>query len=299
MLALWIALAWAEEPVVPPSDPAVPGATDPLPVDSVVPETPAEGVVPEAPAEAVTEATGAPADTDDPGSEEGSEEIVVYGDRLVEQARKELISALKAEGYDEVIDKGDYLLLRSDAAYKGEIRIYDDGWVKMKRQPVRFASRDLPWAKKGTPLSWASCILAPPMCLRTSGQLLGRRKWLGVQERTMESIKDEVTVLGDRVADVNTQQTINELPAKLTALWTNGDPLEATDRRAKDMQDRKEAILDYWDSRTDTVWGDRVREAVESFIRSEVQTSDTPFTPEEIAALNKRRSCTRELVLER
>jgi len=281
---IWLAisLGLAQEPAI---EPAVPAA----PVETAVPaETPAS------PGDPVTEAKDE-GDTDAPAEEE--EEIVIYGEHLVEQARKELIGALQAEGYDQVIDKGKYILVRSDAAYKGEIRIYDDGWVKMKRQPIRIASRDLPWAKQGSALSWASCVIMIPACIRTGGQFVGRRKWLGVQERTMGAIEDEVQNLADRVADVNTQVTVNELPAKLMALWTEGTPLEPTDRRATDRQDRKEAILDYWDSRTDTVWGDRVREGVESFIRSEVQNSDTPFTPEEIADFNKRRSCTREPVL--
>jgi hypothetical protein len=167
----------------------------------------------------------------------------------------------------------------------------------MKRQPVRVESRDLPWAEKGSPLSWASCALYPPMCLRTGGVLVGRRKWLGVQGRTLGEVDPEVDVYADRVADSSTSHQVNALPPRLEALWLRGEPLRSGHPPALTMEERKSELLDFWDSRTDTIWGDRVREAVEGFLRAEVQSGPHAFTEAEIALFNARRSCTRVLNL--
>ena len=65
------------------------------------------------------------------------------------------------------------------------------------------------------------------------------------------------------------------------------------------MAERRAALLDFWDSRTDTEWGEVIRGGVESFCRGVVQHSDTPFTPEEIAAFNKPNRASRPFRLER
>ena len=229
-------------------------------------------------------------------TDDGVEEIVVHGDILVEQARKQLMHDLQEEGYTDVEDMGDYVRMRHEEAWKGEVRVYDDGWIHVKRQPVRVQSRDLPWAEEGSPLAWASCALYPPMCLRTGGAMVGRRKWMGVQGRTLAAIDEDAQVLGDRVADASLDDRINQLPERLYALWDEGVPLSG-EAALTTPEARKQAILDYWDSRTDTIWGDRVRVAVEAFVRAEVQTSATPFTEAEIALFNAGRHCTRELDL--
>lgn len=230
-------------------------------------------------------------------NEDGTEEIIVHGDLLVAQARKQLMHDLQAQGYTDVEDKGDYVRMRHEQAWKGEVRIYDDGWIHVKRQPVQVRSPDLPFAEEGSAVSWASCLLYPPMCLRPGGALVGRRKWMAVQGRTLGEVSEDAQVLGDRVADRSLEDRVNALPERLYALWVDGVPLSG-EEPLPTPQARKQAILDFWDSRTDTIWGDRVRVAVEAFVRAEVQTSATPFTADEIAAYNLKRHCTRELDLD-
>jgi hypothetical protein len=233
-------------------------------------------------------------------NQDGVSEIVVYGDAMVDKARRQLIYDLQQMGYTDVVDKGDYVRLRNEDVWKGEIHLYDDGWIRMKRQPVRLKSPDLGRiAEEGSALSWASCLLYPPMCVRTGGQLLSRRKWMGVQGETLETVQGDAQNLGDRVADAAVDERINELPARLEALWTEGVPLEDGAAPMPTMEQRKAAILAFWDSRTDTIWGDRVRVAVEAFVRAEVQTTPWGFTPQEVAAFNATRHCERALDLER
>lgn len=222
-------------------------------------------------------------------------EIVVHGDLLVEQARREMIHSLQQQGFTRVQRMDGYVRLRNEAAWAGEVRIYDDGWVTMKRQPVRIEAPNIRGIPK--PLAWATCLVIPTGCIRAGGPLLSKRKWMGVEQRTLDSIQTDITVYGDRIADVATESTVNALPDRLAALWNSGTPLMPDERPAVNYDERKAALLEYWDSRTETVWGDRVRDAVEAFLRAEVQTSEHAFTEAEIAAFNAKRSVQRELRL--
>lgn len=245
------------------------------------------------------EAPATPSQPAPPSRDDTDETIVVYSHGLaVERARQALIKQLAAEGYTKEIRKDGYTILRHENTWAGDVLLYDDGWVRIKRQPVQIRPIALPFAREGTALSWAACAIAPFACIRTSGVLYGKRKFSGVKNRTLSAVEPEVQDLADKVADQATDQVIEGLPPRLEALWSSGTPLDPGDRTLVSYEDRREGLLDFWDSRTDTPWGDRVRLAVEAFLRAVVQTSDHPYSPDEIAAFNARRSCTRALDLD-
>ncbi|MCO4744121.1 MAG: hypothetical protein KC912_04995 [Proteobacteria bacterium] len=233
-----------------------------------------------------------------PAEQGAPNEIVVWGDLAVERARQEVIADFASEGYTDIIQRDNYVLLRSPAAWKGEIRVYDDGWVDMRRQPVRFAAPKTPWAPAGSPGAWASCILYPFACVKTGGQLVSKRKLQAQKGRTLTVAEPSIDGYGDRVADRETERTVNDLPDQLEALWLRGEPIMG-EAILETPADRRAALLEYWDSRTDTVWGDVVRNGVEAFIRAEVQSSMHPFSAEEIARFNDARQASRELTLVR
>lgn len=229
-------------------------------------------------------------------TEPPSEDIIIYGQPLVEQARETVIRDLQDQGFTDEVDRGDYLLLRNVAAWKGEVRIYDDGWVQMRRQPPQLTSADVPWAEKGSPLAWASCAIVPLNCLKLGGWMLSHRKWTSVEARTLGAIDSEVDAYADRLADATTDAQVNALPARLEGLWLRGEPLTGSGV-AVTVDARKAALLAFWDSRTDTPWGDRVREAVEAFLRAEIQSGPNAFSTSELDAFNARRSGSRVLDL--
>jgi len=243
----------------------------------------------------------APAETDTQGEETDSyDEIIVTGRLEVEAAKQEVIQDLQSEGYTELKRKKNYLLLRHPSNWKGEIRLYDDGWVLMKRQPIRFVAPAVPWAKENSPLAVVSCLLYPTACIRVGGQMVSRAK-LGAQKaRTLEVAGEDMRAWGERVADMNTSNTIDELPDRLFALWDLGESLEESPtQRLVSFGERRRALFQFWEERTDTLWGNRVRAAVEIFIREEIQSSDHPFFVEELAAMNARRRCRQALDLSR
>lgn len=210
-------------------------------------------------------------------------EVIVYGELLVEQARQKVVERIEELGYDaQVIDRGDHVVYRHEAPWKGEVLLYDDGWMQVKRQPLHVEGRAMPWAKRNSPVAWAGCLIYPWLCLKTSGATFSRRKWMGVETRTVDELAPDVQVLGDRVADLATSRTVNDLPDRLTALWERGVPLRQGDPVLASPEERRAALYAYWASRTDTVWGAEVQRAVEAFCRAVVQTSDTPFTEAEL-----------------
>lgn len=230
-----------------------------------------------------------PAPEPEPAASDDDEpyEIIVYGEMLVEAARRKVVERLEEMGYDEVvIDRGDYVVYRHEAPWYGEVFLYDDGWMQVKRQPLHVEGRKMPWADRNEPLAWAGCLIWPWLCVRTSGATFSQRKWRGLESRTVDELAPDVRLYGDRVADLATGRKVDELPEKLMRLWTEGIPIDSTSppgTRLQSEAERRDALYRYWESRTETVWGAEVQRAVEGFCRAVVQTSDHPFTEEELA----------------
>ena len=101
----------------------------------------------------------------------------------------------------------------------------------------------------------------------------------------MDALAPKVQHYGDKIADLATTRKVDSLPDRLTALWEEGVPLSGDPTvRIETPAERRAVIYEYWRTRTDTEWGDTVRQAVASFCRAVVQTSDAPFTPAELDA---------------
>lgn len=215
---------------------------------------------------------------------EVSETLVVYGELQVEQARQVIEQDLAALGFtDEVTRLADRTVYRSAAAWEGEVVLFDDGWMQVKRQPLRVEGRPMPWAKLDSPGAWLGCFVWPWLCVRTSGATIGHRKWLGQEGRTVEALHADVETWGDRIADLATDRTVASLGPRLDALWDHGVPLADDGPALRTAAERRAALLEFYATRTDTVWGEQVRDAVGGFCRAVVQHGDDPFTEEELA----------------
>lgn len=218
-------------------------------------------------------------------------QIVVYGERLVDQARREVVESIEELGYGyEVKEQGDRVVYRHPNAWYGEVHLHDDGWMQVKRQRLRVEGRAVPWAKKQNSVgAWLGCFVYPWACIRVYGATVSRRRWMGTQTRTVTELEPKVRILGDRIADLATTRRLAELPDRLEALWADGTPIEGTGPVVPTPEARREALLDYWASRTDTVWGRAMRESVENFVAAVVQESPHPFGRDEVAAFNRDR----------
>jgi len=227
-------------------------------------------------------------------------EVVVYGEMLVEQARQQLEKDLAEAGYKKGKVKDDRVIYRHDSVWKGEVHVYDDGWYRTKRQKVKFEAIEVPWAEKGSPLAVAGCVIYSPMCFRPGGALIGQRKFRSHETRVVQHINHDAEEWAERISDLAVDRKVEHLPARLEDLWANGTPLEiGGGEPIETMGARRQAIFEFWDSRTDTPWGEVVRRAVEAFCRGVVQHSEDPFTDAEIAAFNDRRHAIRPFSLEK
>lgn len=239
------------------------------------------------------------AQEDPPAPEEPavSRTIVVYSREQVEAAREEVIEDLENMGYTRRIEKDGAVVMRHDQPWKGEVWLHDDGWMRIKRQPVRIEAPASAFGPRNSAGSWAGCILLPFRCIRTGGQFVSKRKFIAQETRAAEHVVEQVAAWSDKVADFRVTEKVDALPARMDALWNDGVPLEGEGHLAT-VDERKLALLSYWESRTDNPWGEAVREAVESFLVGVVQDSETPITPDELMAFNRRSRASRPLVLD-
>jgi hypothetical protein len=202
-------------------------------------------------------------------------EMVIYAVELAKQARDELIRDAKALGYAEVHEKDGRTILRHELPWKGEIAVFDDGRVEFKRQPMQFE----PPFKKKTPAAYLVCIWLPA-CIRPGGQLVSPRRLHGYEREVWAELSDDIDTLNARIADVAVDRKVDDLPARLYRLWNDGVPLEGEASLAT-WEERRAAILRFWDTRTENDWGLAVRRAVEAFVHGEVMPSEHPFTAAE------------------
>lgn len=230
-------------------------------------------------------------------AQQTSEEVIVYGEVRVEQARRKVEQELAEAGYVEKIERDGKTVYRHPRTYMGQMVVDEDGWVVFERQPVQVVAPALPFAEENSAVAWMGCLFWAPACVRAGGQLVGKRKFRGYEHRVVGRVHDDVEDWSDRIADLAIERKLEVLPAQLEALWADGVPLEPDDPPLPTPEARRQALLAFWGSRTDTVWGEQMRDAVEAFCRAVVQRSDHPFTASELAAFNASSTASRAFSL--
>ena len=219
---------------------------------------------------------------------EVSEEVIVS--ERVEAARQAVIDELVNLGFDRVKDQGDRVVLKHSTTWKGKILLYDDGYLRHRRQGLRVVEGPAVGLPDGT--RWLPCIIVPTACFEF-GATVSDAKFSAVEARTLAEIEPELRTLGDRLADAALAANLEALPEGLEALWADGDPLVPGEQTLETYRERRAAILAFWESRTETPWGEAIRGATESFVRGVVQPSDHPFTAAEVARFNEQTSASR------
>ena len=142
----------------------------------------------------------------------------------------------------------------------------------------------MPWAARNSAGAWAGCLLWPFLCVRPAGQLYSRRRHQGTQDQTMGILDGGVQEWQEALADRAHAEQLEALPDRLQRLWDDGGALTGGGPLSS-HRERREALYDYWDSRTETRWGEDVRALVVGFVRSVVQDSPHPFPAEDSAWL--------------
>lgn len=251
-----------EEPASAPPAPATEGAPPP------------DGAAPEAPA----------AEDD-----ETIAEIVVFGELEIARRRRALNNRLRAQGYKEKKKKKDGTAVwRPETAWKPSVEVHEEGFVVMKRSPVRFES----YVKGTSPARWIACT--PPfivMCVRIGGQVVSKARLDAQKSRVATSMDAELDAWTAAVTATSMKERIEvQLPAALDETWRTGAPFEGSGPLPTPA-DRRQAFLDFWGSRACTNEGALVRRAVSDFLAYEVQESAHPVTEAERSAANAAATC--------
>ena len=217
-----------------------------------------------------------------------SEVIIVYGEEQVRVAREKVIQDLRDLGYTNLKEKDGRLLLLHEQNWKGKVVLHDDGFVQFRRQGPKGTTPDTFFSEASPLIGWVPCIIVPTACVKMGGVVVSERKLSQVEAKTSAAIAADLDALHQRQADLYTQRKMEALPEQLAACWEQGAPLDG-DAALPDAASRRLHLLRYWDSRTETVWGEKIRGVVADFLNGVVQASDTPVTQAELDAINAGR----------
>ena len=228
----------------------------------------------------------APADEADDSSPD--EQIIVVGRREIARRRAEIDHDLKKLGYTPK-DRDGVTVYRPEVYWHPSVWVYDDGYVIVKRSPVRFE----PPIAGSSPLRYLACLPPfTPMSVRMAGQTINKRKLEPQKAEVVYTIQPEVRAWQEALAHQATSLRVGqEVPALLVGTWDRGEPMEPGGPSLPTPAERRQAILTFWATRADNEEGTAVRGVVSDFVRFVVQESETPATAEEIAAAEARCGC--------
>ena len=228
--------------------------------------------------------------TSSDGSKAVGDEIVVFSELDVARKRRALEQRIRAVGYKAGVRKENRTIYRPETAWKPTVVVYDDGFVVMKRSRIRFE----PWVKGRTKAVWLSCI--PPfslMCIKLGGQVVSPARLTAQKERTLNALDAPLDAWQEAIASNATDTRLHrEIPAELDALWTQGIRMDhARGAPLATPEERRAAILAFWEGRACTPEGAAAREVAALFLEYEVQPSPFPATVAEIREANASQTC--------
>jgi hypothetical protein len=224
------------------------------------------------------------------------EVIIVYGEERVRAAREAVIRDLEGMGYTKLRERDGRLVMLHETTWKGKVTLHDDGFVEFSRQGVKGTMPDTFFYRASPLVGWVPCVIVPTACVKVGGLVVSKRKLEAVEAKAVAHVAPELDTLAQRQADLHTQQKLERLPADLEACWQQGTPLEGTGP-LPDPASRRQHLLAYWASRTNSPWGRQVGDMVAGFLEQVVQASEHPVTAAELDAINRDRDPERQLAL--
>jgi tetratricopeptide (TPR) repeat protein len=227
--------------------------------------------------------------------EPAAQEIVVWGEKDSDQRLEELEARLAALGYGRPSVRRDgTVFYPSGDVHHPWLELHPDGLVDIQRAG-RFPVEDVHPGLLAMPGPDGEEALGAGITgrwTRRNERQLGAERWA-----LLENVRPELTSWREALCHEGFEtRLVDQIPASLDALWHEGVALDGGPNLA-DPPARREAILDYWATRTCTPEGDQVRTVIARYLVNEVQASAWPVTPEELAAANARRACPGSLAL--
>jgi len=223
--------------------------------------------------------------------EPAQEEMIVIGQMRVATTRERVVTKLKRMGYHPVKRDNGRTIIRHRAAYKPTVILDDDGWIMLKRSPIKID----PPGKKRNKLRYLWCLppfTLTPACIRPGGQLIHPNKPSSEKGRIVARIKPYLREWQDAVGTHAMGSRLSEgIPDLLDAIWERGSQEEEDGPFLKSPAARRAAIFSFWAGRSCVDEGQKARNLAADFILNTIQYSTSPATHKEIAAANAAQRC--------
>jgi len=201
-----------------------------------------------------------PTETEQPVA---SEEIVVHGDLEIARRRAALERGIRNLDYQPGKRKGDTVVYRPYSPWKPSVVVHDEGFMIVKRSPVRFA----PPTKQRRAVDYLWCI--PPfglMCIRPGGQVVSPAKLNHQKARVAYTVDPDLRDWREAIVSRAWSARVGEeIPTLLDATWQDGVPIKGEAVLETPAQ-RRAAILDFWSGRACNDEGQEVRDLVALFL---------------------------------
>lgn len=264
----------------------------------------------EVPLEAEEDLTKVPLElAEDPEAteeDEFAEEITVYGENAIRQARWDLITALNRMGWDPVDKPNGRTAFKPPRRWMGRARLDAEGNLSFTYPVVRFqkisAAEPRPIESNpafdrdigGNVVETSGGVVSTLPAGNASLWLLPSRALLdGVYAQVRQAVQPEAQQLARVQRDTAIRATVDAIPAELDALWTRGVPLTGSTPVDGEAA-RRATILAYWATRADTAEGRQATLVIERWIRNTLEGDAAP-TDAELALAESQRADGRKL----
>ena len=218
-------------------------------------------------------------------------ETMIVEDERVARTREELENTILDLGYSIKRQEDGRTVYRPDVAWHPTIVVDDDGFVILRRSPVRFSTPQTldPGSRA---LMWAFCPIMWNLCVHTGGQVVSKAKLDGKKGAADAQTNPQRIAWGDALHDRGQARRMAELPAALDQLWSEGVQIDAPGAPPLPTPpERKAALVAFWATRADTPEGDEVRALVRDFLLYEVSASPWPVTDADRALARAQCRC--------
>lgn len=242
---------------------------------------------------------------DEPNPADGMlDEVIVFGEHRVAEAREHAVRAIKSQGWREHRRNDEGVVFRGPKPWMGRIILRPDATLRFAGAGIGVGTGDAHMPDPRSPGAAGSSINSGPNAAPLPGagarvpvQVGGKSKREAVQSEVRAAVVDELSAYRDAIRQRALSQRVESLPDKLDRLWADGTPLWGGSPLSTPGE-RRRAVLDHWATRTDTAEGRAISRIVELWLGQTVQRSEHPVTDEERRAAEARRSDGRKLDLD-
>lgn len=221
------------------------------------------------------------------------EEVLVVGEQIVADRRAAVVRQFEAIGWKALRVRDGTVILRGPEAWMGKARLAPTGDLSFTQPAIAADGPREPLGVYESDHIFDNDQQAGTVGIQLSSP--APRKVRAVQEEVRAQVEPAVIAWREAIQRRAFGRYMEELPDRLDKLWDEGLGLDGASLPT--LGARRAALLEFWATRTDTPEGRVVTRTVEGFLRSVVQLSAEPVTPEERAAAEQRRVDQRPLDL--